>query len=165
MLVCAAVLTIWMIVTQVVSTYRFEKNYSQLWELADKSSTIPAKQQYISKFVSALEAGYANGEFSRHDAIWLTTPNNSFEANLTALKSLASRLEEIQGMNPSSFEYNTAIQQITAQEQGESRQLLNVINGCYELKNYPIIWKWIGGTLCVVVAVLAVGACIWLFEC
>lgn len=50
-------------------------------------------------------------------------------------------------MKPSSFEYNTAIQQITAQEQGDSKAMMGVISGCYELAGYPAVWKWIGGII------------------
>jgi hypothetical protein len=126
----------------IMSNYNYEKDYLSLWNLADKSSTIPAKQQYITQFVSALEAGYAKGEFSDYNAVWLKTSNNSFKANLAALKTLAERLTEIQKMNPSSFEYTTAIQQITAQEQGEAAPLLHVIKGCYLKVNYPLMWEW-----------------------
>lgn len=150
---------IYQIRAQIMASYRVEKNYTQLWELADKSSTISAKQKYIAQFVYALELGYSKGDFTSYNAIWLETPNNSFEVNLKALKTLSERLDEIQEMKPSSFEYNTAIQQITAQEQGEAKAMLNVIIGCYELKNYPAIWGWIGGTiLAVALLLIVVGA-------
>jgi hypothetical protein len=148
----------------IMCNYTYEKDYSNFWALADKSSTISAKQQYITQFVSALETGYAKGEFSDYNAVWLKTPNNSFRANLAALKTLAERLTEIQKMNPSSFEYNTAIQQITAQEQGEAAPLLHVIEGCYLKTSYPLVWEWLGAlitmlevTLIVVGVVLVIG--------
>ena len=127
----------------IVSSYRFEKSYLQYWQLADKSSTITAKQEYISKFVEILKLDYSNGEFASHNAMYLRTANNSFESNLKAVKTLSTRLEEIKGMNPNSFEYNTAIQQITAQEQGEAQSMINVFSGCYTLANYPLVWSWI----------------------
>lgn len=139
--VSVCLLTI-LIVSGIIGDYRFEKDYLQLWKLADKSSTIAAKQIYISKFVSALDTGYKNREFSRYDAIFLKTPNNGFTENFAALKSLSDRLEEIHTLNPNSFEYNTAIQQITAQEQGESHEMLSVLEGCYFLENYPFLWGW-----------------------
>lgn len=74
--------------TGIVSKYRFEKDYTQYWSLADKSSTIQAKQQYITQVVTALRAGAARGEFAANNAMWLKTTNNSFTANLTALESL-----------------------------------------------------------------------------
>lgn len=141
------------ITSEISASYYFNKNYAQFWKLADKSSTIEAKQRYISKFVSALEAGNSNGRFSSHNAIWLKTDDNSFEAHLTALKTLESRLNEIKGMNPSSFEYNTAIQQITGQEQGEAREMIAVFEGCFCLANYPVGWNWIGdlaGIFCLI---------------
>lgn len=126
------------------AAYTYENKYGQLWELADKSSTISAKYSYINEFVIALEKGYTNGDFADYNATFLQTPNNSFQKNLEALKTLSERLGEIREMNPSSFEYNTAIQQITAQEQGEADAILAVFKGCYNRENYPITWGWIG---------------------
>jgi len=136
------------------SQYKFEKTYLQLWSLSDKSSTITAKQKYIGEFVAALEQGFKNNEFSEYNALFLKTPNNSFIKNLEALKTLSDRLNEIKGMNPNSFEYNTAIQQITAQEQGEAQSMIYTFSRCYTLSNYPIIWSWIGGLLCIIGCIL-----------
>ena len=111
-----------------------------MWELSDKSSTIPAKQKYISEFVLNLENGYKKGDFASFDALFLKTPNNNFEANLNALKTLSQRLIEIQEMDPKTFEYNIAIQQITAQEQGDAHNLIGIIKECYFLNNYFIVW-------------------------
>lgn len=133
----------WQVKTAIVANYKFEKKYHQLWLLADKSSTLQAKQRYISEFVEALENGVKNGEFAGHNAIFLKTPNNEFQRNLEAVRTLATRLSEIQNMDSSSFQYNTAIQQITAQEQGEAGALMTVIQGCYDLENYPMVWGWI----------------------
>lgn len=145
-----------MITAVVVSNYRYEKNYSCYWTLADKSSTIVAKRAYIEQFVAALESGYESGQFAANNAIFTKTPDNNFKYNLEALKSFASRLNEISGMNPSSFEYNAAIQQITAQEQGEAKALLEVFDGCYTLANYPYIWNWIAALLSMAFVVIVV---------
>lgn len=95
-------------------------------------------------FLASLERGYATGSFATNNAYWLKTPNNSFDSNLNALKTLAQRLDEIQTMKTDSFEYQTAIQQITAQEQGEATALISSFEGCYFLACYPIAWEWIG---------------------
>lgn len=138
----------------VICSYEFEKNYLQEWQLADKSSTIVAKQQHISEFVKRLESGLAKtndeevvmvSKFAPYDAIWLKTSNNSFKSNLIALKTLSTRLNEISTMNPNSFEYNTAISQITSQEQGEAKEMIAIFEGCYALANYKLVWGWIGG--------------------
>ena len=50
--------------SSILSRYTYEKQFSNLWELADKSSTIPAKQQYITQFLTALKAGETNGLFA-----------------------------------------------------------------------------------------------------
>jgi len=130
--------------SSILSRYTYEKQFSNLWELADKSSTIPAKQQYITQFLTALKVGETNGVFADYDATWLKTPNNSFAANIKAIQTLSDRLTQIQDMDPASFQYNTAIQQITAQEQGEAHRMLAVFEGCYDRECYPLIWGWIG---------------------
>jgi hypothetical protein len=130
--------------TSIIACYQYNNSYDNLWTLADRSSTIVAKRDYISSFVKALENGKAKGDFTDYNAIWLKTPMNNFNKNLDALKTLASRLDEIQGMDPNSFQYNTAIQQITGQEQGEAKELIHVFQGCWLLKMHPFVWEWIG---------------------
>ena len=61
-------------------------------------------------------------------------------------------------MNPSSFEYNTAIQQITGQEMGEAHKMIEVFESCYFLASHPSAWNWIGGTLiCICLVLVAFG--------
>lgn len=141
--VLSAVLIPTLIYQNVQCNYQYANKYNKYWALADKSSTIEAKFNHIQQFSTALHEGYNKGDFAANNAIWLITDNNSFEQNLIALDTLVERLREIQTMNPSSFEYNTAIQQITAQEQGEANEMLKVFEGCFTLSNFPLIWDWI----------------------
>lgn len=121
--------------------YILERDILSEWALADRSSTIEAKYQHISKFVTNLENNKSN--FSSHDALLMKTDANSFEKNLQALQTLSTRLEQIKTMDSKSFEYQTAIQQITAQEQGEAHELLDVIKECWLLHNCVFAWGWI----------------------
>ena len=157
LLVAGVIMLTLQIRSSILSRYTYEKQFSNLWELADKSSTIPAKQQYITQFLNALKAGETNGVFADYNATWLKTPNNSFATNVKAIQTLSDRLTQIQDMDPASFQYNTAIQQITAQEQGEAHKMLLVFEGCYDRENYPLIWGWIGivFTMIAVVTVIA----------
>ena len=143
-----------LIYQSVVGEYSYQKNYKQLWTLADRSSTIAAKHEYLSKFYNALRTGRVQNKFSDNDACWFKTPANEFDANLEALHTLVNRLAEIKTMDPNSFQYNTAIQQITAQEQGEAKEMLDVFYGCYFLAGYPLVWGWIGMTMCLVTFIL-----------
>ena len=136
----------------VKSEYEFEKKYSYAWNLAEKSSTIEAKCNYISEFVSLISSN--SYDFYPYNAIWLQTRDNNFEYNLKAITTLRDRLNEIKGMDTSSFQYNTAIQQITAQEQGEADSLINVIKECYVLQNYRYVWGWIGALITLFIAIL-----------
>src|SRR5687768_15835608 len=98
------------------ANYEYEGKIGSYWSLADKASTIPQKAEYIDKFVKAIE----KEKLAEHNALIYPTLDNETASNIRALKSLQSRLHEIKGMDPRSFEYQTAIQQITAQEQGEA---------------------------------------------
>ena len=124
----------------IMAKYRFERDYLSKWELADKSSTIEAKAIYIGQFVGAIESNVT--DFSEYNVLYLKTANNSFAQNLAALKTLNVRLQEIMKMDIKSFEYQTAIQQITQQEQGEAQGLLDTIYGCWVKEKYPVAWEW-----------------------
>lgn len=127
--------------TGIYADYILNKEYKSYWTLADRSSTLEAKEQYITIFVDKLNEN--RQDFSEYNALFLKTKQNSFDYNLQAVMTLQSRLREIKNMNTSSFEYQTAIQQITAQEQGEAQEMLQDIYSCWYLKNYPLLWNWI----------------------
>jgi hypothetical protein len=140
--VAIVVWTAVLIVAGVRTSYQYEREIYSYWSLADKSSTITAKTHYVDQFVQVLEQQGLNGDYN---AILYPTPDNSFDLNLQALKTLQGRLREIERMNVTSFEYQTAIQQITAQEQGEAKQMLDVFEGAWYKRHHPMLWDWILG--------------------
>lgn len=143
----------------IVSDYKYEKDYASYWNLADKASTISKKAEGIDKFVTALENSNLKGKYN---AIYLTTPDNSFDKNFEAIKSLQLRLHEIEKMDITSFQYQTAIQQITQQEQGEAKEMLSVFRGIWGKDNYPLIWNWIGTIqILLFIILLFIGIFIW----
>lgn len=117
--------------------YVYERDYLCHWNLADKSSTIVAKKQHMENFYNALNKSEI---FASHNALIFKTDDNSYVKNMDALKTLVNRLTEIEEMSPSSFEYNTAIQQITTQEEGEADSMLSTISGCWFLENHLLFW-------------------------
>lgn len=126
------------------------------WHLADKSSTIAEKEVHIANFVDVL-ASQSNLR-GKHSVLIFQNIDNSFDYNLMALRSLRNWLFEIKSMDVKSFEYNTAIQQITAQEQGEAIGMLNVFKDTYFIENYiylyiPIL-SIIEGILCIIGLIL-----------
>jgi hypothetical protein len=149
------ILTITLIRGCVNGNYEYDSRFSYAWDLADKSSTLEAKSNYIDEFVKVIENNKL--EFASHNAVWLKTRDNSFEFNLLALKTLQARLEQIKLMNPNSFEYQTAIQQITAQEQGEAGKMLYDIKGCWALENYWFVWNWFFAIGIILIIALWVG--------
>lgn len=133
------VATIWVVSMDVYANYVYERDIHSFWALAEKSSTIPAKATYVDSFVRAYKASHASG----YNALILKTPNQSIDANLAAVETLQHRLDEVQGMDVTSFAYQTAIQQITEQEQGEASNLLAVLKGGWFLCNYWYLWDWL----------------------
>ena len=167
LVICSiVVLAVW-IPSGIIANYKWENTYASAWYLGIKQSSIADKQKYVLEFKDTLLANKAN--FSENNAIFLATPNNSFDKNLQALDSLSSRLTQIQSMDPTSFQYNTAIEQITKQEQDEAGAMIGVFEGCWYLHNYPYLWNWIGRVIMVscVVAMFAGGIMLLAFwvEC
>lgn len=123
------------------ANYKYSKKFDSYWSLAEKASSIEKKIEGIDKFVDALAKSGFEGQY---DAMYLETPDNSFDENFAALKSLQTRLHEIQNMDVKSFEYQTALQQITQQEQAEAKEMLSVFSGIWYKNNYLYLWGWIG---------------------
>lgn len=124
------------------SNYEFDTRVGSYWSLADKTSTLAAKSSYIDQFVDALEKENLHG---MHDTIWFEAPDNNFDKNFEALKTLQSRLKQIQTLDPNSLAYQQAIAQITAQEQNQAGHMIGVLYGCWMLRNHPLMWGWILG--------------------
>lgn len=127
------------IISAIKSNYEWDRDYGSLWSLADKSSTLADKHAHIDKFVIALEGAGLGG---RHDAAFFKTNDNAFDANLAALKTLRGRLSEMGGMDANSMAYQQAMQQVTAQEQGEAHAMIGVLSGCWVKEHYPLAWGW-----------------------
>ena len=138
----AIILTIILSYVGIQANYEYSKDYYSNWTLADKASTISQKAEYINKFVESLKNSGLQGSYN---ALIFTTPDNSFDQNFKALQSLQSRLESIKTMDENSFQYQSAIQQITAQEQGQAEDMLSVFSGCWYKVHYPILWGVFSG--------------------
>jgi hypothetical protein len=119
--------------------WEYENKIGNNWDLADAASTIEQKSAYMDQFVKSLENSGLQGMNSH---LFYQTPISGFNQNLIALKSLQLRLKEIKNLDVNSFAYQTAIQQITDQEQGGARDMINVFESCYYKKNYYWYWDW-----------------------
>lgn len=138
----------------------YESKIGSNWDLSIKASTIEQKSEYMDAFVLSLEQAELSG---LNDALLYPTPDTDFDENLKAVKSLQSRLKEISVMNPNSFEYQTAMQQITEQEQEGGGGMVSVLQGCWTKKHYYIIWNpIIYISFCLVIAiVMTIGISMW----
>ena len=127
-----------LIVDSVYANYQYKNQFTSFWELSDKSSTITQKSEYLDKFVSALKDSGLQGS---NDSLFFPTPTRSFDQNFIALKSLQSRMHSIIGMDENSFQYQTAMEQITAQEQGQAGDMLDVFGGCWFKVHHYFLWN------------------------
>lgn len=123
---------------------QYTNRVGNYWTLADRASTLADKRQFIDRFVAALEKADLEGT---HNAAFFLTPENSFDANLTAVKSLQQRLAEIESMDIKSFEYQQALSQVTQQEMNEAEDMLKVFKGCWILENHTLAWSWHAGLI------------------
>lgn len=137
----AVALGIFGIFSLINANWHYQNDYQNYWDLADKASTISQKSDYMDKFVNALQESGLQG--SNANLIW-QTQNSAFDQNFIALKSLQTRLQEIKTLDPNSFAYQTAIQQITAQEQGQADDMLSVFESCWYKTHYPFLWNLYG---------------------
>ena len=129
---------IW-IVYEVRASYDYDNTIGSYWSLGIKASTLQQKSTYLDQYVGALEAQHLEGMY---DAAFLKTPDNSYDQNMVALKSLQGRMHQIQGMDEQSFAYQSAMAQITAQEQGQADHLTSTFEGCWFLRNNSLLWGW-----------------------
>jgi len=139
MVLSGVLLFVFLIWQGVIGHYRYDQTIYSNWSLADRASTISQKSEYINKFVSALRDSGLQG---RHNALFLSTGKNSFDENFKALASLQERLNSIKSMDENSFAYQSAIQQITEQEQGQADDMLAVFSGCWWQANYYYLWNF-----------------------
>ncbi len=138
-LVCAALLAA-LIVTGIRGNYEYERTVGSYWGLSVKVSTLEAKGAYLDSFLVAVDSAHLHG----HNATIFPTPDNDVDRNVAALRTLQARIHEARGMDPNGFAYQTAIQQITKQEQDEAGHVLDVIEGRWWLDRHPWNWDWHG---------------------
>lgn len=143
---------------EVLADFEYDAAIGSYWSLSEKASSLDVKADYLDKFVSAVDAAHLTG----HNAIFLKTPDNSVEQNLVALHSLQTRMHEIRKMDPTSFPYQQAITQITAQEQGEAGKMLDAFYGIWYLQNHFLLWGWIDFIAWTVMAMAVIISGIWL---
>lgn len=158
LLIVSVVALLIYIATGVIGNYKYDSEIQSYWNLADKASTIIKKIEGIDKYVMALEKSNLQGKYN---AIFLTTPDNSFDENFQALKSLQQRLHDIEKMDVKSFEYQTAMQQLTGQEMGEARNMINVFESIWWKEHHFILWSWV----CVVGVIFFVLLAIFCLVC
>lgn len=140
MIIIGFAIILLLIIVSIKAHYKYVNTISNYWTLADRASTISKKSEYIDKFVDVLEKSNLSGI---NDSLLFPTAETSFDSNFEALKSLKARLDKIKTMDESSFAYQTAIQQITAQEQGEAIDMLEVFKNCWLKAHYYYLWNFI----------------------
>lgn len=140
----------------------YQRVASSNWDLSERASTIAQKSEYMTTFESALESQKLSGYNS---SFFFPTPSTDFNQNMKALHSLSKRLHDITGMDEQGFAYQTAIQQITAQEQGEAKSMLDCFESCWLRENHWTLWNPIVVILMVIIeAILCIGGVVCLAK-
>jgi hypothetical protein len=138
------VTVVWIAITMtygVRSNHEYSRDYKSYWELSHMSSSIDQKSEYLDLFISNLEASGLDGKYN---CLKLKTGKNSFDENLLVLKSLQTRLNQLKGMDITSFEFQTA-QQIMNREFSTTNSTLKIFKGIW-IKDYNILlWNWVCG--------------------
>jgi len=154
----AAVLFLAFVASYARANYEYSRTIGSYWDLSVRASTLDAKADYLNRFIATVDSAHLEG----HNAVFFPTPENSVEGNIAVLKTLQKRMAEIRGMDVTSFAYQQAISQITAQEQDKAHALLGVIEGRWFLTHHPLLWDWIGIGLGVLLFAIAdVSFLIW----
>jgi hypothetical protein len=136
----------------IYADYDYSRRVQSYWNLGIKASTLQQKSVFLDQYVTALDS---SGLAESNDALVFKTPDNSFDQNMVALKSLQGRINQIKGMDEQSFAYQTAIQQITAQEQGEADHLVSTFKACWYLRHHFSYWGWVGVTIYILLCFFA----------
>lgn len=139
--------------------YSYRSNIESYWILADRASTINDKIPYMDKFVDALDISGLQGS---NDSLFFPTLESSFDGNMATLKSLQSRLHDLQGQDQNTMQYQTAMQQITGQEMNQAGEMLGRLEGCWWKVNHPMFWNpfFCLGVILSIIGMLVVG--IWM---
>jgi hypothetical protein len=153
---------VFFVIENVRADYEWQSAYGALWDLGVKAATIDKKSEYIDKFVAALDK---SGLAGTNNSLFFPTENKGFDANMDALKSLQGRLHAIQKMDESSFQYQSAIQQITSQEQDEATDMLDVLSGSWMKVHHYYLWNpWWGLGIIVGLFLVFFMGCIIIIE-
>ena len=144
-----AILTLY-IALHVRADYQYSRTIGSYWDLSVKASTLAMKADYLDQFVAAVDSAHLSG----HNALFFATPDNDVAQNIATLRNLQHRMEEIRGMDVTSFAYQQAISQITAQEQDEAHNMLAVIKGRWFLSHHVFFWDWINMVIYLVLGVV-----------
>jgi hypothetical protein len=108
-------------------------------EFAPEYRTRPEDVVHTREIVqSALAACYAEEEPPQvYNAMFFKNPGNNVQKNLEVLLSSQERLRQVRKIDVSSLAYQTAVQQVNAQEQGEAQEITKTIKGAWFLE--PVV--------------------------
>ena len=143
----------------VYSSYFYDVKISQFVKLADDASTADKKLEYLLKYENAIRSFIWNNEaryvFKRER---LTR-----DKQLEIIGTLVQRLTEAKTMNPVSFEYQTAMSQITGQEFNHTlADIDSIIHDCWLRQSaFAVFCLWFAWIPCLLGILIGVGLLIY----
>ncbi len=123
--------------TCIMSPYQYDRDVRQYLKLADDASDAKTKLSHLGEYRDAITA-----KIGRNDARYIFTEKQyTRDAQLAILDTLISRLRDISQMDPKSFEYQTAMQQVTGQEFDHTCSRIDgIFWDCYRRSSG---WRWL----------------------
>ncbi len=142
----------------IYSLYLYDVEIGQNVSLADDASTAVKKLEYLEKFSVAVRA-----KITRNQARFIFKRERlTRDKQLEILETLQTRLREAVSMDPTSFEYQTAMGQITGQEFDHALGEINGIMSSCWLRQSPfaifclwVSWWMFGALVCVGYCIVA----------
>jgi len=140
-------------------------------DLADKSSNLQVKYEYVLKYRTALyehrlTEGYSN-------PIW-QTPTEDLNENFKAVESLVSRMDDIRALDVNSAEYQWALSQVTEEEiphiagtcsgEGHCGNYDNIFYNGWNYQKGGLNWFWQSGWGFVILIIMTIFSIIMLIA-
>ena len=141
----------------IYASYSYDVRMGQYIRLADDSSTAESKLEYLKKFEEVVSSN-----IFRNEARYVFKKERlTRDKQLKVLSTLQTRLQDAVEMDPLSFEYQTAMQQITGQEFDHALGEINdIISSCWlRQSGFAVFCLWIAWLLCLILFII--GLVIW----
>lgn len=116
------------VVSWIIRVYQYDRNIGQYLKLADDASTAQSKLGYLIQYRNAVDKNV----LEENAAYVFKQEQYTKSRQLKIVDTLVSRLQDMQIMNPTSFEYQQAMYQVSGQEFDHTLQRIDdIFEDCF----------------------------------